>query len=373
MTRVALGGLILLLSPAGVCRAQPVFQQTNLVSSVPGLAAVTDANLKNPWGVSFAPNGPFSVSNQATGNATQYDGSGNPQATVITVLPSSTSPPGTLGSPTGQVFNPTTDFRLPPVTGSPATFLFATRDGTIAAWNGGPNALRQVDLGTLASLTGLTMGNNGTGNFLFAADHLTNSIRTFNGSFAATGGFTFTDPGAPAGFAPYNVQNLGGTVFVTYANDATGGGIVDAFNLSGGFVRRISSNGPGGNLDRPWGLAIAPAGFGPFGGALLVGNEGNGRISAFDVLTGQFLGQLADASGTPIANPGLWALTFGNGGTGGDPNTLFFTAGIQNQTAGLFGSIRPVPEPSGLALLLMAVGGTMIRSARRCGLARAGS
>lgn len=361
LMRVALGGLASLLLPLGVCRAGPIFQQTNLVSSVSSLAPVTDPNLKNPWGVSFAPSGGFSVSNQVTGTATQYDGNGTPQATVIAIPPAPGSPPGTLGSPTGQVLNPTNDFKLPPMFGSPALVLFATLDGTISGWNGGPSAVREVDnSGSGASYTGLALANNGTGNFLYAANHSAGSIDAFNGDFAQVSGFSFTDPNLPAGFTPYNIQNLDGTLYVTYENEATGGGIVDAFTPDGVLIRRISANGAGGPLDSPWGLALTPAGFGPFGESLLVGNETNGRISAFDPLTGQFLGQLLDAQGNPIANPGLWGLTFGDGGMGGNPNTLYFAAGIEDEREGLFGSIHAiggaaVSEPS--SALLFSMGG----------------
>lgn len=365
--RVALTGLALLLLPLGVSRAGPIFQQMNLVSSVSGLAPVMGPDLKNPWGVSFAPAGPFSVSNQVTGTATQYDGNGTPQATVITILPAPGSPLGPVGSPTGQVYNSTSDFQTAPG-GSPAVFLFATLDGTISAWNGGAIAERVVLSATGASYTGLALANNGTGNFLYAANHASGGIDVFNGAFAMDFGFSFLDPSLTPGFVAHNIQNLGGTLYVTYENQATGGGIVDAFDPNGVFLRRISGNSAGGPLDRPWGVALAPADFGPFGGALLVGNAGDGRISAFDALTGQFLGQLLDAQGIPIANPGLRGLIFGNGGMGGDPNTLYFAAGIQDEREGLFGSISPVgvtavPEPS--SALLWGIAGLAMRAVPR--------
>src|SRR4030095_7105092 len=182
-------------------------------------------------------------------------------------------------------------------------------------------------------------------------------IRVFDSTFTPTTlAGSFTDPGLPAGYTPYNIQNLGGTLYVTYENESLGGGVVDAFDVNGLFVRRISANGAGGPLEAPWGLALAPAGFGEFGGALLVGNEDDGRISAFAPTTGAFLGQLLDENDQPIANTGLWGLTFGNGGNGGDVDTLYFAAGINEEQNGLFGSIRPfaetkVPQLSSLALL----------------------
>jgi uncharacterized protein (TIGR03118 family) len=342
-----LGALVIgVLAPS---LAQAVgFVQTNLVSDVPGLAANLDANLKNPWGISLGPMSPFWVSNQVTGVTTIYNGSGAPQPLVVTI-------PG--GDPTGQVFNSTPDFNLS--TGGKAIFLFATLDGNIAGWNSTLGTTAQTPvLGTGAVYTGLALANNGSGNFLYAANNAGSSIQVFNGAFApATLAGSFTDPGLPSGFTPYNIQNLGGTLYVTYENEAEGGGVVDAFDANGNFLRRISANSAGGPLEAPWGLAIAPAGFGEFGGALLVGNEDDGRISAFDPTTGAFLGQLLDENGQPIANTGLWGLTFGNGVTGGDMDTLYFAAGINEEVNGLFGSIRPlaaVPELPSLALLGMS-------------------
>ena len=318
----------------------------------PVSAPVTDPNLRNPWGIALSPTSPFWVANQITATATLYNGAGQQSALIVSV-PSTGNPSG----PTGVVFNSTTDFPVFNTTGTAATFIFANRNGNIQTWNPsvGTTAVINV-LGTGALYTGLTIGNNGTANFLYAANFANARIDVFSGSFGAgSPGGNFTDPGLPAGFAPHNIQNLGGTVFVTYKNATSGGGIVSAFSQSGNFLRRVTSNAAGGHLDAPWGLAIAPAGFGPFGGDLLVGNEGDGRISAFDVLTGSFLGQISNASNQPIANPGLWGLTFGNGGNGGSPNTLYFTAGIQGETQGLFGSISPVPEPSAMVLVGIAV------------------
>jgi len=327
------------------------FLQTNLVSDVPGLAAFTDTNLKNPWGISSSPTSPFWVSNQVTGNSTLYNGAGQPQALVVTV-------PGT-GGPTGQVFNASSDFVLP--TGGKALFMFANLSGTISAWNGAQGTTAVVEATTAgASYTGLAIGNNGVGNFLYAADSPGNKIDVFDGSFAHTTlAGSFVDPNLAAGFTVYNIQALGGVLYVTYENEGSGGGVVDAYDFNGNFLHRVTSNDASGPLQSPWGLALAPSAFGAFGGALLVGNEDDGHISAFNPTTGAFLGQLLDKDGNPIANPGLWGLKFGNGGNGGDKNTLYFAAGINGEVDGLFGSIRSVPEPSsivmgGLALSLVA-------------------
>ncbi len=365
-----LGGLALLLLFSGVCWADLIFEQTNLVSSVPGLAPVNDPNLKNPWGISFAPTGPFWVSNQATGTATVYDDAGQPLPSGTPLVVTIPTVGGAQSGPTGQVFNPTSDFQV--TSGSPALFLFANLDGTISGWHPAVNPTAAVVVvnqqATDAVFTGLALGNNGSANFLYAANSANAQIDVYDGNFALTSlAGSFTDPGLPAGFTPYNIQNLEGTLYVTYENELTGGGIVDAFDLNGNFLRRVSANGDGGPLDDPWGLALTPASFGPFGNALLVGNEGDGHISAFNPLTGQFLGQLLDINGNPIANTGLWGLTFGNGGLGGDPDVLYFAAGIENEREGLFGSIRPVaavPEPS--TALLFSMGGlTMLAVLRR--------
>ena len=322
------------------------FVQSNLVSDIPGLAAFTDPNLKNPWGIAKSGTSPFWVSNQATGTATLYNTAGQPQALIVTI-PGTGDPSG----PTGQVFNPTSDFAL--TTGGKALFLFANLNGTIEGWNGAQGTNAAVVATTPGAVyTGLALGNNGSGNFLYAANSAGNTIDVFNSLFTQVSlSGSFSDPNLPAGFTVYNVQEVGGLLLVTFENETSGGGVVDAFDFNGNFVRRVSSNADGGPLDSPWGVTLAPATFGQFGGALLVGNEDDGRISAFNFLTGAFLGQLLDNNGTPIANTGLWGLTFGNGGNGGDPAKLYFAAGINDEVDGLFGSITAVPEPGVLALL----------------------
>lgn len=311
------------------------YRQTNLVSDVPGMAANTDANLKNPWGIASGATSPFWLANQVIGTSTLYDGSGTPQALVVTV-------PG--GDPTGAVFNSTPDFSLS--VGGKALFMFATLNGNIAGWNAGLGTTAEVRVTTTdAVYTGLALGNNGAGNFLYAVN-AEGGVDVFDSAFTATTlAGSFVDPGLPAGFTPYNVANTGGTLYVTYENETSGGGVIDKFDFNGNFVGRFTDNPDGGPLDSPWGVALAPATFGIFGGALLVGNEGDGHISAFDATTGTSLGQLRKPDGTPVANTGQWGLAFGNGGVGFDPSSLYFAAGINEQVNGLFGRLTPVPEP----------------------------
>jgi uncharacterized protein (TIGR03118 family) len=323
------------------------FQVTNLVSSVPGLAPNTDPNLQNPWGVSFAGGSPFWVSNQITGNSTLYNSAGVPNPLVVTIPP---GPNG--GNPTGQVANTSTnDFLLG---GAPPRFIFASLNGTISGWTGSSNTAIQAPIPTQpsgSSFTGLELANNGSGNLLYAANDGLGRIDVFDTQYQNVASFAgkFSDPAlTAAGFAPYNIRDLGGKMYVTYENSNSGGGAIDVFDLNGNLLQHLTQNGAGGPLNHPWGIAMAPAGFGQFGGDLLVGNEGDGQINAFDPTTGQFLGQMSlvsAANGNPTnIGFGLWTLTFGGSGQDGDPNTLYFTAGINNETGGLFGSIQAVAK-----------------------------
>jgi uncharacterized protein (TIGR03118 family) len=352
---------------------QADFVQSNLVSDIAGLAANTDPNLKNPWGIASSPTSPFWVSDNGTGVSTLYDSNGVPQPLVVTIPP---APGGLTGTPTGVVFNGSSDFEVSP--GAPARFIFATEDGTISGWAPpATSAVIKVDNGAFGAVyKGLGIGNNGSGNFLYAANFGSNAINVFNGTYAPTTlAGSFTDPNLPAGFAPFNVQNLGGTLYVTYAKvDPTdpeedlpgpGNGFVDQYDLNGNLIRRFVSDGV---LNSPWGLAIAPSGFGKFANSLLVGNFGDGRINAFDPLTGDFLGTLREPGGNPIAIEGLWGLRVGNGGNGGDPNKIYFTAGINDENNGLFGSIAAAPDTGGtLALLAISSGALLVmRRKLRC-------
>jgi uncharacterized protein (TIGR03118 family) len=355
------GSTLLLAGAPGAIQAS-VYQQENLVSNVVGLATFTDPNLRNPWGLSHSATSPTWVSNQGSGNSTLYNTAGQPQALVVTIPASATGPSG----PTGQVFNSTNDFLL--TNNVKASFLFANLDGSISGWNGGLGTTAQVRVSSQAIYTGLALGNVGAANFLYAADSQGNKIDAFSGTFApVTLAGSFVDPNLPAGFSVYNIQQVGGLLVATYENETTGGGVVDAFDFNGNFVRRISANGAGGPLESPWGVTLAPASFGQFGGALLVGNEDDGRISAFNFTTGSFLGQLLDSNANPLANTGLWGLVFGNGGNGGNPNKLYFAAGINGERDGLFGAISLVPEPASLLLVLLggiAAGAGSVRTRR---------
>ena len=348
-------------------QAAPLFVQTNLVSDIQGFALATDPALRNPWGISFSPTSPIWISDQGANLATLYrvtNGVPVPQALQVTIPQTGGPPQG----PTGQVFNSTTAFRLS--NGNPATFIFADLNGTIDGWNGGTAAAIEATTAG-AVYTGLALATDPTrGPLLYAANGPGNRIDVFDGNFQpVTLPGAFTDPNEPAGFAPFNVQNLGGSIFVTYApggrpnqiNAALGQGVVAMFDTAGNFQREVVR---GGELAAPWGLAIAPAGFDGFGGDLLVGNFSflHSEINIFDLVTGGLLNTIPIATG-PNTPGGLWALAFGNGVTG-DRNTLFFTDGINGEANGLFASIRAIPEPGTVALLLAALALLVLRTHR---------
>jgi uncharacterized protein (TIGR03118 family) len=319
------------------------FSQTNLVSDVPGLAANTDPNLKNPWGVAFSATSPFWTSDQVTGLATLYNAAGTPQALVVTI-PGGGPPSG----PTGMVFSNVPGSFL--VGATPATFIFNTLNGTILGWNGGTTAT--VEATTPGAIyTGLAEASNASGTFLYAANSAPGGhINVFNSTWApATLPGNFTDPNLPAGLVPFNIQNIGGSLYVTYAQLGPGGtplpgGVVDQFDANGNFIKRIATGGP---LSAPWGIVLAPSSFGPFSNDLLIGNFGNGEILAYDATTDLFLGTINGPNGQPLVNDFLWALETRANVNGFDPNAVYFSAGINNQADGLFGRIDAiVPEPA---------------------------
>lgn len=342
------------------------FGQLNLVSDVPGMAYITDPNLKNPWGMSFSATSPFWVSNQASNTATLYNGAGVPQSLIVSVA----------GGPTGQVFNSAGAGNFT-VNGTAANFIFDTLAGTINAWNSSAGTTAMQEAATAgASYTGLALANNGVGNFLYAANFTAGGgINVFNSSFAPTTLGAFTDPSLPAGYAPYNIQLLNGNLYVEYAQVGAGVnnpvrgaglGIVDVFDTNGNFMQRLISNVPTSHLNVPWGIVLAPAGFGSFGNDLLVGNFGDGTINAFDPNTGVYLGTMTDQNGNPIVINDLWALDFRtNGGSGSNPNALYFDAGINREVDGLFGELAPFPEPSTWALAALGTIGLAALSIKR--------
>jgi uncharacterized protein (TIGR03118 family) len=320
----------------------PAYQVTKLVADQAAAgAAITDANLVNPWGLAYGPSTDFWVANQGTATTTVCDGLGHPPVPPIVVSDPSVS--GAVeGGPTGAVFNGSATAFLGD------EFIFASLDGSISGWSAGVATTRRVDnSASHAIYTGLATGTSGTATYLFAANLNAGTIDVFDSSYAPVnlGASALVDPTLPAGFSPYNVQVLAGKLYVTYAQHAAaalretpgpGLGYVSLFNLDGSFVRRIAS---AGSLNAPWGLALAPASFGPFGSMLLVGNFGDGHINAYDATTGALKGTLADAGGTPFTLTGLWALTFGNDASAGKSGQLYLTSGPQAETHGLFATI----------------------------------
>lgn len=324
-------------------------KQVNLVSDISGMAEITDSLLVNPWGISFSSTSPFWISDAGTSKSTLY--SVNGMTGAVSKVPLNVSIPG---PPSGQVFNGTSEFVVSAGGKSGAArFIFAGLNGIIAGWNPAvppPIAPATTSMEAVlaatgtpspAAYTGLAFGTRGSDQFLYAANNAAGRIDVFDKTFAMTTlGGSFTDPGVPAGNKPFNISNIGGELYVTYSGPT---GIVDVFDTDGHFVKRFAT---GGTLLSPWGIAAAPADFGKFSNALLVGNfnsgdpaVGPGWISAFDPATGEFLGLLEDISGKPLSIDGLWTLTFGNGGNGGIRNVLYFSAGIQKQLHGLFASL----------------------------------
>jgi len=333
------------------------YLQTNIVSDVPGTARVTDPKLINPWGIVAGPGTPFWVADNNAGVSTLYTGTGAsfPGAPASVTIPAPAgSAADAAGASTGVVFNGSPQFIVHQgMASGPSLFVFATEDGTIAGWSPMANAARAIiaadNSAEGAVYKGLAIATDGSQAHLFAANFRENLIDVFDSNFQRVSNpGSFSDPMVPASFAPFNVANLKGKLYVTYArqNDAkhddvagAGNGYVDVYDLNGKLLSRLISGGP---LDSPWGLALAPSGFGKFGNDLLVGNFGDGKINAFDPVSGKFLGSLSDQHGQTLSIGGLWGLAFGNGQNTGDANTLFFTAGIGGEKHGLVGSLQPM-------------------------------
>jgi len=349
-------------------QANNVYVQQNLVSDVPGMAVTTDPNLVNPWGISQTASSPFWVSNHDKGNTTVYNGAG--AITNLVVAIPSAKGTGT-GVPTGQITGNGANFPLPAPNGKAASFMFATEDGTIAAWNSGAASTAVTVVNNSASgavYKGIASNPTGTP-MIYAANFSSGNIDVFDENFNPTtvsGGFK--DPNLPSGFGPFNIWNLGGKLYVAYAKVGSdkihdvagaGNGFVDVFDTNGNLLQRVVSNGP---LNSPWGVAIAPANWGAFGGALLVGNFGDGTINAFNLSTGATLGALQDSTGKAIVNTGLWGIIFGNGKTA-DTNTLYITANIApgGVSHGLLAAIAPPSQVTSIenAASLNAGSGTI--------------
>lgn len=361
MNRILTLMLGAVFAPALLLAQQTSYTQTNLTANQAGVANHTDAQLSNPWGISFIPGDAFWIANNNGGTSTTYDATGTKQG-ITAGIPVAANNPCNPGCPTGTIANTTpTDF-------GGATFVFDTEDGIIASWNGTANAVTKVDNSAAGAVyKGLALLQNAQGDFLLAANFRSGQIEVYDHNFhaATLNGGNFTDPGLPVGYAPHGVKVLNGLIFVSYAQQdaakhdpviGAGLGLVDIFHTDGSFDRRGMT---GGTLNAPWGVVLTPANFGQFSNDILVGNFGDGKINAYDT-TGQFLGQLMDANNAAITNPGLWDLVFGAGGTG-DPNTLYFTAGGANQTSGLFATLVPAAVAgANFALQLSATSATVV-------------
>src|SRR5215469_13340476 len=266
---------------------------------MPGMAHHTDPNLVNGWGMAAFPGSPFWISDNATGLSTLYDGHGAPQSLVVTIPAASEQPAGTVGTPSGIVANATSAFVVSENGASGhGFFLFGTLDGTISGWNPSVDlnhAVVAVDnFNSHALYTGLAIAKTEHGPRLYAADAVNDRVDVFDGKFRKM--FGFTDPTVPSGLGVYGVHLVQGFIFVTFASQASNvGGVVDVFDFNGRFIRRFASNGSGGPLEEPWGIAAAGAHFGVFSNSLLIGNVDDGHISAFNAKTGAFLGQLKDS------------------------------------------------------------------------------
>jgi uncharacterized protein (TIGR03118 family) len=326
------------------------YTQRDLVSDVPGAAEVTDANLVNPWGLTFGPMTPAWVADNGTDVSTLYAGAvaGSPVARLPLVV----GIPG--GAPTGAVFNGSAGFVVSSgISSGPARFIFSSEAGTITGWNPAvpppPTSMQAQTAVTVpdAVFKGLAIADTATGPRLYATDFHHGTVDVWDANFAPVNRpGAFQDPAIPRGFAPFGIQAVNGGLVVTYAKqDADAGddvagrgrGFVDFYDTSGTLLRRFAARGA---LNSPWGVAMAPQGFGKASGAVLIGNFGDGRINAYDPVDARFLGALRDERGRRITIDGLWALQFGNGVIG-TPQSLLFTAGPDDEAHGLFGELTP--------------------------------
>lgn len=343
---VAAGAIGAPIAGSASGQAPNEYVQTNLISDIPGVARVTDPDLVNPWGQSATATSPLWFADNGGNVSTFYTGGVN--GNIPSKNPLVVSIP--KGAPTGTVANTTTGFVVTTATGSaPANFIFDSESGVISAWSGkvsGSTASAEYS-NNRAVYKGLAIAMANGNTFLYAADFGTGRVDVFNDHFQKVRmRGAFQDSQIPKGFAPFNIQLLNGDLYVAYAKQThnkrddvagPGNGFVDVYDTSGNLLKRLISRA---DLNSPWGLAIAPANWGGFGGDLVVGNFGDGAIHVYDPTTGAELGQLTNTDGNPIIIDGLWALRFGNG-TFGTPNDLVFSAGIADEAHGLVGEITP--------------------------------
>lgn len=321
-----------LASSAAWAACGQAYSATTLVKNT---GKTGDKQLINPWGLAYAPGGPFWLSDEGTGLSTLYDGTGAKQSLVVTIPTGS----GTgVGSPTGIVYNSSNEFQIDNWT---SAFMFATLDGTISGWShfSPTNALIGVNNSASGAVyTGLGVTSHSSGNMVYAADFANNKVDVYDGKFKFV--MSFTDTALPAGFAPLNVQDIGGQLYVAFAAQNGGkGGYIDIFEENGTFVKTLIQGKP---LDQPWGFAMAPSDFGPLSNTLLISNNTNtGTINGFNPTTGAFVGTIKTSAGKPIHINQIWGIEFGGGSSSnGQTNQLFYTAGPKNNANGLFGVIN---------------------------------
>ena len=325
-------GIALVMSNVALAQS---YSTTGLVSNVSGKTLHTDTLLQNAWGLAYAPTGAFWISDEASGYSTLYDGSGNKQSLQVIVPPTS----GTgLGSPTGIVYNGSTQFKIDTWT---SLFLFATLDGTISGWSAFFPSQALIGARQAGAVyTGLAITSHASGNLLYAADTANNRVDVYDGNFNLVK--SFTDSAIPTGFSVFGVQDIAGQVYVSYASTTgTAGGVIDVFGEDGTFVKHLVASK---TLNQPWGMAVAPSNWGPLSGTLLVSNNtASGTINGFSLTTGKLVGTVKNSAGAVIKINGLWGIEFGGGAAlNGRTNQLFFTAGPLD-TYGVFGVINLHP------------------------------
>ena len=359
--RNALGRLVCVLIPVlgllwpAASFAQRCFQTNLIIGGPPGLVV-------NPWGLARSTDGSWLMANNGTGTSTAY------RTNLVVTIPG--SPGSAHGTPTGIVFNGSQHEFAVDAAGDAASFIFVSEDGSISGWNPtvpsipgqlSTTAIIRVGGSSNSVLKGATIAEAGDARFLYVADFKDGKIKIYNTNFEQVWFYpsSFVDPFLPAGFAPFNVQNIGGDLYVTFAKQdekkqdevsGPGLGFVDVFSPHGFLLMRLEC---GDWFNAPWGLALAPSDFGSFSHKLLVGQFGSGEILVFNPVTGRFKGKLNDQNNNVIQIPGLWAISFGSGtlnGTeaptpapSGPANALFFTAGINDEAGGLFGTLTPLP------------------------------